>query len=751
MHTIGSRRALHAQTVFAVRALYAHSVPSVMAMRRHIQVGLPNSKRNFREIDLGKCGGHAPGSKHRMAHGGRRTFTSHDPAGGQVSLKLGPSTNFRPLDPMEEVLVRPGPPVLPLLGPMPGEEVVQSAILYYQDPVPKELLQYAKVQEGRVYGAKLYSKDTGQQIQVAVPTGKPEDYVSGKLLIYSSHHDCKAVLHSANQHMGYNKIAPSKGLMDRMLVNVVRSDGTAVTAYFYFSPSPPDLPDAVQILTSSYDELCDRLREINVLGGVSGLLGWDEQVMMPQGAAALRAKQSSALAGVLYEKSTDKELGKLISRLKHQSLADAWKEAVVRDAARDYKKATALSKDLAQRTAELQSEGYQAWVVARKDNNFPSFAPVLKKWVSLTKETSAAIDKTKDPYDVAVDGFERGMSSDRLDQIFHQLKAGLVPLLQELDQKGKAPDSSWLKEGSFDVDVQAKLCKEIALNLGFDLDKGRLDVSVHPFTGGAGPSDVRMTTRFKEHDLTEGITGAIHETGHALYEQGRNSKYECLPVSDALSMGVHESQSLLWERCVALSLPFAHYLLPKLQAAFPQLNRSKTPHDLYVALNKISTDRLIRVEADEVTYPLHILLRYELESGLIRGKIKVDDLPDLWRKKMHSYLGVHPPSDAQGVLQDVHWPSGAFGYFPSYSLGAMMAVQIYQAAHQAMPTLEQDIAKGNFKPLREWLRVNIHQKGSLYPSADELLTHATGQPLKPEIFLAYLRKKYSHIYKLTKA
>jgi Zn-dependent M32 family carboxypeptidase len=417
--------------------------------------------------------------------------------------------------------------------------------------------------------------------------------------------------------------------------------------------------------------------------------------MMPQGAAALRARQGAALAGVVYEKETDAALGALLSRLAGAPAASlgAFEAATVRDAARSYTRRAALTKELAQREARLSSEGYQAWVAARAASDYSQFAPVLEQWLALTREKCAAIaPNAPDVYDTALDSFERGMTAARLDSIFATVRDGLVPLLAAVRERGTPPDDSWLA-GTFDPDAQAALCREIAVQMGFDLERGRLDVSVHPFTGGAGPSDVRMTTRFKANDLTEGLTGAIHETGHALYEQGRpGGAHEGLPVSEALSMGVHESQSLLWERMVALSRPFASFLLPRLRAAFPQLPADKSADDLYAALNKVSMRSLIRVEADEVNYPLHVILRYELESALLRGDISVAQLPALWNAKMEAYLGVTPESDAQGCLQDVHWSAGAIGYFGSYSLGAMMAVQLFAAARKAIPSLDEDLA-----------------------------------------------------------
>ncbi|CAE8624370.1 unnamed protein product, partial [Polarella glacialis] len=321
---------------------------------------------------------------------------------------------------------------------------------------------------------------------------------------------------------------------------------------------------------ADFEALSTRLKDISALGGISGLLGWDEMTMMPAGASAYRAAQKEALAGVLYSKSTDPALGDLLTRLGQADLAglNAYQQASVREASRDFKKTTALSEELVRREAGLETKGYATWVQARKAKDWSMFSPVLREWVTARKERAAMIDASKPPYDVLADDYSAGLTAARIQEVFDEVKTGLVPFLAELREKGTAPDDSWLK-GDFDTEKQAGLCRDISVALGFDLEKGRLDVSVHPFTGGSGPTDVRMTTRFKKEDVTEGITGAIHETGHALYEQGRNEEYDGLPVSQAAGMAIHESQSLLWERMVALSLPFSRYLLPKLRESFP--------------------------------------------------------------------------------------------------------------------------------------------------------------------------------------
>lgn len=501
---------------------------------------------------------------------------------------------------------------------------------------------------------------------------------------------------------------------------------------------------------ADYDALAKKLKEVSALGGISGLLGWDEMVMMPAGAAESRAVQKAALAGVLHEKQTEAELGGLLAKLQAANLADeldAYQQATVREAARDYGKLTAVPKELAQREAELESRGYQAWVKARQASDFAQFAPVLQEWVDLRREKARLVDPAGPVYDTLLDDYEKGMTAARLDEIFGQVKEGLVPLLADLRERGTAPSDTWLK-GDYDTKRQAELCHKIAVAMGFSLENGRLDVSVHPFTGGAHPTDVRMTTRFKQDDLTEGITGAIHESGHALYEQGRNLQYDGLPVNQALGMGVHESQSLLWERLVGLGRPFSAYLLPLMKEYFPQLPEDKGAEDLYAALNIVKVPSMIRVESDEVTYPLHIIIRYELEKALVEGSIQVADLPQLWNQKMNEYLGCEPESDARGVLQDVHWSAGLFGYFPTYSLGAMYATQIFKAAEAELPGLADDIAGGRFERLRLWLKEKIHKVGSLHTSGDELMKAVTGAPLDPQVFLAYIKDKYSELYRL---
>lgn len=359
-------------------------------------------------------------------------------------------------------------------------------------------------------------------------------------------------------------------------------------------------------------------------------------------------------------------------------------------------------------------------------------------------------------YDAALSDYERGLTKERLDEIFPPIRDAVSALVSEVyaaaEEKGgpvALGARASVLAGEFDADKQAALSKEVALAMGFDEKFGRLDVSAHPFTGGAGPQDTRMTTRYKSEDLSEGLTGTIHETGHALYEQGRNAKYTGQPVSAAHSMGIHESQSLLWERMVALSPQFSEFLLPKLAASFGSHFDGVTPEQLHASFNLVKRPSLIRVEADELTYPLHVILLYELECGLMDGSIEVDDLPKLWNEKMEAMLGCVPESDSKGVLQDVHWSAGAIGYFPTYLLGAAYACQIFDYARSQLPGLEEELVKGEFSRLREWLRTNVHELGSKFDTADELLIAVTGEPLKPDAFIGYLTTKYRALYGLS--
>jgi carboxypeptidase Taq len=501
-------------------------------------------------------------------------------------------------------------------------------------------------------------------------------------------------------------------------------------------------------LRKDYEALIKRLQEVSQIGSIMGVLHWDQEVIMPKGGADSRAKQISALAGIHHEKSTDSEVGELLESLTNCDDSDFndYEKTNISEAQWAYDRSVRVPEDLVREIAELGSRGHMTWIQARKNDQFSDFAPVLEKFVQLIKKRSGYIDPEKSPYDVNIEYFERGTSTAQLDPLFDNLKLQLIPLIKEIGESKNKPDASFL-EGDFPINVQEELGKRISSDMGFSFDHGRMDVSVHPFCGGGDSTDVRITTRYRSDNFVESLYAVIHETGHGLYEQGRMPDAKDLPVSEALTMGIHESQSLFWERMIAQRKSFCAHYLDTFASAFPDKLKGISAKQFYEGIN-LCHPSFIRVEADEVTYPLHVILRYELEKGLFDGSISVDQLPDLWNDKMEEYLGVRPPNNTMGVLQDVHWSSGSFGYFPSYTLGAMYASQFYNAMLKEIPDTESQIEKGIFENIKNWLNKNIHSKGTLF-SPSELVKKVTGEPLNHKYFISYLKEKYGSIYKLS--
>ncbi len=503
-----------------------------------------------------------------------------------------------------------------------------------------------------------------------------------------------------------------------------------------------------QATNTHYQHLTEKLEEISYLNGVMSTIGWDQEVMMPSGAANARAKQISSLAGVIHERLTDAALGDCLTVLEQTGLDtfDVRQRCNIQEAKRNFDLDTKVPKKLVMAIAELSSKANTAWVTARQENKFSDFAPYLKQFLALKKEWAQCVFPDKDIYDANIDLFERGTSSAEITPIFERLKSELIPLIRTIQAAPFQPDTSFL-QGTFPVDKQEALARKISQDIGFNFDHGRMDISVHPFCGGSHPTDVRITTRYKESDFIESLYAVIHETGHGLYEQGRMPGHQDLPVSESLTMGIHESQSLFWERMIAQGQPFCSHYFETIRAAFPDHLRHATPDSFYRAINTCKPD-FIRVEADELTYPLHVILRYEIEKGLFDGTMSVDDLPEIWDSMMMKYLGIKPPTDTLGVLQDSHWSGGAFGYFPSYTLGAIYACQFYNTLLKESPDSEQNIATGNFKPIKRWLNERIHSQGRLY-TPQELVLRVTGEALNPDYFINYLKAKYTAIYQLS--
>ena len=491
--------------------------------------------------------------------------------------------------------------------------------------------------------------------------------------------------------------------------------------------------------------LTGHLEEIGRLGGVMGVLHWDQEVIMPEGAVEARAGQMSALAGVIHDKCTDPQIGKWLKQLEEDQSLELFDRANIREARRDYERQVKVPKDLVQAMTELKALAHPVWVQARKENSYADFAPQLARWVELKTRWAKCINLKKLPYDVNIDSYERDETMERLDLVFQRLKEELIPLINTIRKSGKVPEDHFLK-GSFPISKQKALGRKISQAIGFAFDRGRMDVSVHPFCGGAHPTDVRITTRYVENNFVESLYAVIHETGHGLYEQGRMKKGRDLPVSEALSMGIHESQSLFWERMIAQGKPFCDHYLDLFAETFPGSLTGVSKDAFYKAVN-IVRPSMIRVEADEMTYPMHVILRYELEKGLFDGSLSVENLPKYWNMKMEEYLGICPELDSDGILQDIHWSMGAFGYFPSYTLGAIYACQFYNALKREISDVEQEIKKGRFAGIKYWLNEKIHSQGKLY-SINELVQNVTGETLNPDFFIDYLKKKYSTIYDL---
>ncbi|KAI7820019.1 M32 carboxypeptidase Taq metallopeptidase peptidase [Gamsiella multidivaricata] len=530
---------------------------------------------------------------------------------------------------------------------------------------------------------------------------------------------------------------------------------------------------------SLYDQLATRVKDLGYLQGVGGLLSWDQEVMMPPKAADIRAEQLRVVAGLCHEAATSPILGSLLEEIQKRDLSkefNPYERANIRLMNKSYREETVLPKELVQEGAALNSKAVNAWAEARKESNYAKFAPFLEQHIKILRqkvgykiqggvcEEARKINEKaraslglkegdecyKGYYQALLNDYESGFKDEQLQGLFADLKQNLVPLIAKIKAKNFQHDDSFI-QGNFDVKKQAEFSHRIAKEIGFDTDAGRLDVSTHPFTGGPDPLDVRMTTRYTVDYLQEGITGTIHETGHSLYEQGRNQEYAGLPVSQALSLGVHESQSLLWERMVGLSKPFWTYALALLKEQFQDPShenlQSVTPEQFYNAFNQVKPG-FIRIEADEVTYPLHVILRYEIEKALIEGDITVAEIPSIWNAKMKEYLGLDVTEDRLGCLQDTHWAVGLIGYFPTYTLGSIYAVQIFKAAKEAIPGLDEHLVKGEFHVLKKWLNENIHKQGSLRESGDDLIKDLTGRSLDSNLYVEYLTNKYTAIYDL---
>ncbi|MEM8687111.1 MAG: carboxypeptidase M32 [Pseudomonadota bacterium] len=492
---------------------------------------------------------------------------------------------------------------------------------------------------------------------------------------------------------------------------------------------------------TEYQELEARHKRMSAIGGALAILGWDQSVIMPEGASQSRAEQVSALALIIHEMQTAPDMGDLISAAENNGGLDEWQRANVREIRHDWLHATAVPADLVDRKIKARSASELTWRSARAEDDFAKLEPQLSELLTITQEVAAVKAEAFGCglYDALLDGFDPGRKSAEIDVLFDELMTFLPGLLDDvLAAQDAAPDII-MPEGPFSTEAQEALGRKVMELFQFDFTHGRLDVSLHPFSGGT-PDDSRITTRYAEDDFTQSLMAVIHETGHAQYERGLPKVWRGQPVGQSRGMTVHESQSLLFEMLAARSPEFISYIAPQLREAFGGQGAAWADENLVRLYHKVERG-LIRVDADEVTYPLHVILRYRLEKQMIEGDLAVRDLPEAFREGMRELVGVAPETDRDGCLQDIHWPSGAFGYFPTYTLGALGASQIFQAATKANDAIMPGIAKGDFSALLTWLRANIHgQASKLMPGA--LIEQATGAPLSTQAFRSHLNARY---------
>ena len=489
------------------------------------------------------------------------------------------------------------------------------------------------------------------------------------------------------------------------------------------------------------------LLEISDLGAVGSILGWDEATYMPKGGAVGRGRQNATISRIRHEKSVDPALGALLDALTSYSEGlppDSDDAALIRVARRDFDRAIKVPSEWVERVSRHGSASYDAWIRARPANDFATMRPYLEKTVELSREYAgffAPYDRIADPL---IDDADEGMTTALIQKLFAELRRELVPIVRAIGDQPVADDGCL--RGAFGEAAQLSFGLDVASRLGYDLDRGRLDKTHHPFCTRFGGGDVRITTRVREDDLGDALFSTVHEAGHAMYEQGVSRALDGTPLGSGVSAGVHESQSRLWENVVGRGRVFWEHFFPALQRLFPQFD--DVPLDrFYRAINKVERS-LIRTDADEVTYNLHVMLRFDLELDLLEGRLAVKDIPGAWRARMKADLGLEPPDDRNGCLQDVHWYGGGIGGgFQGYTIGNILSAQFYASAIKAHPGIPSEIAAGEFETLRGWLTDNLYRHGRKF-TPNDLIKRATGEPMTMRPYLAYLRNKYGELYRL---
>jgi carboxypeptidase Taq len=489
---------------------------------------------------------------------------------------------------------------------------------------------------------------------------------------------------------------------------------------------------------SALETLRERIGEIEDLDRASSLLGWDQQVKMPPGGAGVRAEQLATLGRLSHETLTSDEMGRLLDEVAsvEDSLDyDSDEGSLIRLVRRDWEKARRVPAELRAEMSRAASLAMPVWVKARQESDFAQFLPALRTNMDLRRRYVECFDDYDEPYDVLLDDFEPGMKTAEVRAVFDRLKEEQIPLVASVRQDGDPP----VHGGGFPIEAQKRFELEVIERFGYDPAEWRLDTAVHPFAASMAISDIRLTTRYFDDNL-DGLFGTMHETGHGLYENGVARELERTPLAHGASLGFHESQSRMWENMVGRSLPFWRHFFPRLQANFPEALAKATLDDWYRSVNWVAPS-LIRVEADEATYNLHIILRFELEQELLADSIDLAELPEIWNQRMRDYLGIEPPNDALGVLQDMHWAVGAIGYFSTYALGNVISAQLWEKVTAEVPDLHDQFEQGEFGSLAEWLRETLWRHGRKF-TPRELIERITGGGLDPEPYLRYLRGKY---------
>lgn len=501
--------------------------------------------------------------------------------------------------------------------------------------------------------------------------------------------------------------------------------------------------------TALFDELVSVLKKNALLASCGHVLSWDEQTYMPVGGSEHRAEQLALIAGMVHERATHPRVGELLTELEGRADLSEVPDRVivVREARRSYSRQTKLPQKLVEELSRTTTLSQQAWAGARKASDFSQFESWLDKILSLKREEAAAIGfENGIPYDALLDDYEPGATSAAITQTFAALRNELVPLVTTITAAKKKPDVGLL-ERSYPVASQQSFAMQAARTIGFDFDRGRLDTTAHPFCTGLGPGDCRLTTRYNEHHFPGAFFGVMHEAGHGIYEQGLDPNGYGTALGETVSLGIHESQSRLWENLVGRSRAFWQHFYPIAQATFPAALGGVSLDDFHFAINSVRPS-FIRVEADEVTYNLHIMLRFEIEQALIAGDIPTKDIPGIWNEKFQQYFGLTPPNDAQGCLQDIHWSAGLIGYFPTYALGNMFAAQFFEAADRQLGGLFQQFAIGEFQPLKHWLNQQIHSRGKRL-RAHELVQAVTGESLSAQPLLRHLNARFRGLFGLS--